>query len=253
MWSNPDSDLPFANQRETSLRLKLVIALLILIATTGCATRSPITPTKLVVKKIGILPVTEPARFALENRSSASLLLPIAAIGFAADSRAKQQVLSEKISIQDKRLGAALSSYLLDTLQASGYEVVLLTGVPRPSNDPENIDFQAINTDADAVLHVYFDEVGLFSEAFSAAYSPRLNIRATLHSVKGDEDIYDETLCYGVDSRPRKNCAIASDPSASYASFEEMVAKTSQISDVFALGTIAIGKRFAAHINATLK
>jgi len=231
---------------------RIVIAMLIA-ALAGCASRSTEVPTKLVVKKIAILPVGELANASFENKNSVSFLFPIAATGFSLDSRSKQQVFSEKLLAQHMTLGSDLTSYLAQALEKDGFQVVILAGVPRPVDNPEDVDYEKIKIDADAVLHVYFDDVGLFSGLASTDYLPRVNVRVRLHSTKRDEDLYDETLCYGVDARTGKAWAIAADPRFAYPSFDNVMARLPEVAAAFATGTQAIGRRTVVEIKSALR
>lgn len=150
-------------------------------------------------------------------------------------------------------LGSDLTSYLAQALEKEGFQVLILTGVTRPAEDPEDVDYKTIETDADAILHVYFDDVGLFSGFTSADYLPRVNVQVLLHSKNRDEYLYDEEFCYGVDARSGNGWAIAADPKFSYPTFDNVMARLPEVATAFAAGTQAIGERAAVEIKSALK
>lgn len=231
--------------------IKIVFTICIA-ALAGCASPPAEAPTKLVVKKIAILPVQELATASLENRNSVVYAVPIASVGFHLDSKAKQQMFSEKLLAQKLTLGSDLTSYLAQTLAKDGFEVTILSEVPRPVDDPEDVDYETIKTDADAILHVYFDDVGLFSGMTSSDYLPRVNVEVRLHSTKRNEDLYDETLCYGVDARHGEKWAIA-DPKFAYPTFDTVMTKIPEIAAAFSAGAQAVGERAAGEIQSAVK
>lgn len=235
------------------LRVVKIILVLLILALAGCASKPTEPLAKLVVRKIAILPVRELTKASLENQNGVQYLFPISAAGFAIDSRAKQKLFSEKIIARKMTIGSDLTRSLTDALTRAGYQVVVLDGIARPPNDPEDIDLGKIATDADAVLQVYFDDVGLFSSRFSTDYLPRVNVRATLHSTRRDEDFYDDTICYGVDARSGKAWAIPADPRFAYPSFDDVMARLPEVAEVFAVATQAIGKHLVAQIKTALE
>jgi hypothetical protein len=230
-----------------------VVPFLMLVVLIGCASKPSHAPAKPVVVKIAILPISELVEVSLENKNGVQILVPIASVGFAVDSHSKQNVFSEQIIAQNLPMGKNLTAYLAQALEKEGFQVVLLDNVPRPADDPEAVDIKHIDTDADAILHVYFDEVGLLSSSFSPDYLPLVNIKAELYSMKIKDDLYDETLCYGVDAKAGETWSIAADPKIAYSSFDNVMKRIPEIAAVFATGTQAIGERLVTEIRVKLK
>jgi len=117
---------------------------------------------------------------------------------------------------------------------------------------PHDID-SLVDTDADAILQVYFDNVGLFSSSFSTDYLPRVDIRATLYSPQRKDELYDETLYYGVDADAGESTSIAADPKLAYPSFDNVMTRIPEITAVFVAGTQTIGERLVQQIKIVLK
>ncbi|HSB97870.1 MAG TPA: hypothetical protein VLC91_15525 [Spongiibacteraceae bacterium] len=189
----------------------------------------------------------------MENKNGVQILAPIASVGFAVDSHKKQQLFSEKVVAQNTSMGKDLTDYLVHALEGAGYQVVLLDNVNRPVEDPEDIELAKIDTDAEAILQVYFDNVGLFSSSFSTDYLPRVDIRATLYSPQRKDELYDETLNYGVDASAGEPTSIVANPKFAYPSFDNVMMRVPEITAVFATGTQAIGERLVEQIKAVLK
>ncbi|NUZ04726.1 hypothetical protein [Piscinibacter koreensis] len=236
---------PILNRRTVGLMLAaLVLA--------GCASRpaAPELP-KPVVKTVGLLPVAEPAEITLENLNAISLFSPITSVGFAQDSRVKNRQLVEKLTAQKLALGGELTAHLTQALEKSGYRVVLLTDVPRKPDDPDYIEYEKVKTDADAVLHVYYHRVGLYSGRFSIDYLPRVNIGATLYSTQRKEELYGEYLYYGVDAREGKDWAVVADPRYAWPSFDVVMEKSEEIGNVFKTGGRLLVDRLIPQLRAS--
>jgi len=231
---------------------KIIVALAV-VTLAACASKPSRIPPKPVVTKIAILPVRELAEATLQNRNGVQILAPITAAGFAIDSHNKQRQFSEKVVAQNATMGKDLTTYLVQALKGAGYQVVLLDNIPRPVDDPEDIELAKIDTDAEAILQVYFDNVGLLSSSFSTDYLPRVDIRATLYSPQRKDELYDETLYYGVDASAGEPTSIAADPTFAYPSFENVMTRIPEITAVFATGTQAIGERLVEQIKTALK
>ena len=231
-----------------------IAASVLLALTTGCATRPaqpPLDPR--AVHKIAIVPVKNPKTIGFENQNGVQFLFPIAAAAFAIDSKNKREQFSEKLLALQLPIGKDLTDQLARGLQKSGYEVAVLENVHGPANDPDNIDLDKLGTDADAVLYVQIDDFGMFSSRFSPDYLPRVNMRATLHSTRRDDDFYDETMYYGVDEHPGKSYSVNADPAFAYPSFDAVMATVPEVGGRLAAATRALGERLVTEIDAALK
>ena len=62
---------------------------------------------------------------------------------------------------------------------------------PKAAGDPDNVDYDKVASDADAVLHLWISEVGLYSSHTSLDYIPRVNAGAKLFVKGADDNIYD--------------------------------------------------------------
>ena len=233
--------------------LASIAAVVLLSLLSGCVTK-PVPPLdKQGVHKIAIVRVKDPQTIAFENQNGVQFLFPIAAAAFAVDSNNKRKQFSEKVVALKLPIGKELTEQLSRGLQKSGYTVEVLENVHGPANDPDNIDLDKIKTDADAVLYVTVDDFGLFSSRFSPDYLPRVNMRATLHSTRRDDDFYYETLYYGVDAHPGKSYSIDADRAFAYPSFDAVMANIPEVADRLSGATRALGGRLVTEIETALR
>lgn len=237
-------------------RIAAPLLLLALIAACGHkppAAPAPPPPPKPIVKKIGFLPVHELTSVSFENKNVAlSILFPLAGAGISSSNKSKQQVFSAQFLALKPTLGKQLMDSVSRELEKEGYQVVVLEDVPRPPKDPEKIDLDKIKADADAILHVYFDEIGLYSTNLSPDYLPRINVRAALQATKIDDELYGEKLCWGIDAQMGEGWAIQADRKIAYNSFDIVMAQLPDIANHFEEATQALAKRMVARMKAEL-
>ncbi|WP_353091668.1 hypothetical protein [Methylibium sp.] len=220
----------------------------------GCGSKAPVVVEKKpVVKTIAVMQVVEPTKMEIQNLSSVMFLVPIASIAFNSDSKHKSKIFAAAMARQNMTMGSVLTNVLVEELKGGGYDVVIVDAVPVPEDEPDEMDYRQFKTDVDAILYVYFDDVGLHSGAGSNDYRPRVNISGALHLKDVEDDFYHEDFSYGVDARAGKSWAVMADPRYAYPSFEAVIAKAPEIREAFESGAQAIGRRMAADIKSALK
>ena len=55
----------------------------------------------------------------------------------------------------------------MTALRGYGFAVEVLEGLTRPVDEPDNIDYDKVSTDADAILHLWISEVGVPDAKFA--------------------------------------------------------------------------------------
>jgi hypothetical protein len=233
--------------------LKKIVSITIALLTAACVNQPKTVSLKPVIKNIAIISAVNPTLFSLENVSAAQFLIPLAATANYLDSKSKAKTFNEKLSAQLPRLGASLTDDMASALRGYGYQVEILEGVTGPPDDINNIDYAKVSTKADAVLHIWFTDVGLFSPRSSSNYLPRVNARGVLF-VKGREDyLYEEEIYYGVDARNGNKWAIAADPKFAYPSFDAVLSNLDGVRQAFSTGSSEIAKRMVGQVHDSIK
>jgi hypothetical protein len=210
----------------------------------GCSKSSTVLiKEKPVVQRIGILPVNNPTALSSQSRS---LLAGIIIPGWIAqlDNREKSKQFGAKMDQERLSLGNKLTLALIQELENEGFHAGIIDGVQRSSDDPERIDYAKIPTD-DAVLHVWFDTVGMNSAVTSSDYIPRVNVKVHLIYPKDEDYLYSDTFYYGADSRGEKYWSIHENPKYKYASFVAMMEKPDDVAESFDVAVQAIARRLA--------
>ena len=233
--------------------LRILLSATTLLLAAACSTQPKVIAPKPVIKSIAIIPATNPANYTLENVSAVQFVIPLAATFNYLDSKQKAKTFNEKLATRPASLGPSFTEEVAKSLRALGYQVQILEGVLRPPGNLDNVDYAKIVTTADAVLHVQFTQVGLFSTRSSANYVPRVNAYGTLF-VKGRADyLYDEQVYYGVDATSSALWSIPSDPKFAYTSFDAVLSGIDEVQNAFQIGAYAVGKRIAEQVHEAIK
>jgi hypothetical protein len=233
--------------------IKLTLSLALLLLGTGCATRPTTVVTKPTVRTIAIIPATNPTSFTLLNSSGLSFLIPLTETVTYLDSKEKARVFNERLSAQQSSLARDFTACVVAELRSGGFQVEVLDRVVRPAEEPDKVDHDTVTSMSDAVLHVRFTEVGLFSPRSSTDYLPRVNAQATLFAKGLEDDLYNEDLVYGVDARSGKAWSIAGDPEFAYASFDKVLANIDNVQLAFRTGADKLCKRIVREVTVSLR
>jgi hypothetical protein len=125
--------------------------------------------------------------------------------------------------------------------------------VDRNKDSPDSIDYAALNTTADVVVHVNYSEVDLHSTRSSTTYQPRMNVYGVV-VVKGRGDyLFDGSIYYGVDAKEGKPWAILSDPTFAYPSFEALLSNVDDIRSRFERAATLVSERIATQMHEAIK
>jgi hypothetical protein len=235
--------------------LRVVAVLSILALMSACATHpKTIASRPTAIKRIAIIPASNPKLYSFENAAP-----PIGGYPFQywvnkVDSKSKAKIFNDRLNSKPSNLGDEFTEEVATALRGHGFTVEILEGLTRPADDPDNVDYDKIKSNADAMLHVWISEVGLYSSGFSLDYIPRVNAGGKLF-VKGQEDnIYSENIYYGVDARKGKEWAIVPHAKYAYRSFDLVIANIDELRSAYATGVLEISKRMSDQIfNATDK
>jgi hypothetical protein len=233
--------------------IKVMAVFCTLALMTACATHSKsVAKAPAAIKRIAIIPASNPKSYSFENAAP-----PIGGYPFQfwvnkADSKSKGRTFNERLKSQPSNLGDELTQEVAVALRGRGFTVEILEGFARPADDPDNVDYDKITSNADAILHLWIAEVGLCSSGFSLDYIPRVNAGAKLF-VQGQEDnIYSEEIYYGVDARKGKEWAIVPDAKYAYRSFELVMSNIDEVQTAYATGVLEIAHRMSEQIYSSI-
>jgi hypothetical protein len=231
---------------------RVITVLLLLALSTGCATHPKPIASKSI-RNIAVIPATNPRWYSFENAAPPVVGYPFQFWVNKLDSKSKARRFNDEIGSQSNRLGTDFTDEVVTALRSYGFTVEVLDGVARPVDDPDNVDYDKIFTNADAILHVSLSEVGLYSSPWSRDYIPRVNASGKLFVKGQDDNLYDEDFCYGVDAKKGKEWAILPDSKFAYPSFEAVISHVDEIRSAFSIGALEIAKRMSEQIADSTK
>mgnify|MGYP001325390923 CR=1 FL=1 len=204
------------------------------------------------IRRIAIIPPASPVVYELHNVSALAFVIPLSGTLNHLDSKEKSKLFGEKLKPLDASRARTFARNVADDLDRLGYHARILEDVARDPEDPDAVDYERLATSADAVLHLRFSTVGLYSSRTSTQYVPRVNASGVL-VVKGQEDyLYDREIYYGADARAGKSWAIVADEQYAYPTFEAVMSNLDAIRGAFDAASRAIGQRLASQVDEAI-
>ena len=212
------------------------------LAACGSGPRTP--PPLPKITRVMVIPVAPIGKMHTENKG-----IPLGVLWQSLADRIKGADFNERMEAVRRGMGPKLTAALVQQLNAQGYQAEALEGVSRPAASPDNIDYSRLPT-TEPVLHVYFNEVGMYSARFSTDYVPRVNVSAYLMDSKDGDTVYSETLYYGADASGDKTVNVPADPGHRWGSFGELVAQPQAVAASYDAAVVALATRIARNIRA---
>jgi len=222
--------------------LATAVASTLWLAACSSAPRTP--PPLPSITRIMVIPVAPIAKLHTENKG-----IPLGVLWQSIADRVKGSEFNERMESVRKDMGPKLTAALVEQLNAQGYQAQALEGVVRPAASPDNLDYGKLPT-SEPVLHVYFNEVGMYSARFSTDYVPRVNLSAYLMDSKDGDTVYSETIYYGADASGDTSGSVPANARDRWGSFGELVARPGDVARSYDDAVTALATRIARNIRA---
>jgi hypothetical protein len=145
---------------------------------------------------------------------------------------------------QSLRLGDEMTSILKQEFTSKGYEVVVASDVKRPPKnpDPDEIVFDSLPKDVDAVVLAYYRNAGLLSGFSSGSYVPRLEFKIEVLRRGDEESLYSLGLDYGPFLHPSDD-DLPVDPKYAYGNFDQVLEKRTEVVECYRAGMRILAER----------
>ena len=172
---------------------------------------------------IAILDVTEPKRVAVVNFGGAAAGFGlIGALAQGAVNASHTSTYTDRVVAGKIAFAPDIADGVAGRLTGNGYQVVKLDGQKvKLADDGKSDDYSAIQTDADAIMNVWFTSFGYISPANQPDYIPWVVVRARILDAKTKQDLYFKTFACGYDIKAN-SVHIDSDFAYTYGSFSEL-------------------------------
>lgn len=198
------------------------------------------------IKKIAILPIQNPIRFTLDKSGSALILFGF--IGQSihhADIASKNDGFANKMRDIKLSIAEDLMASLEQGLIAQNYEVIVLRDLNMGFAKPDDFDYKKVTTDADALIHVIFNETGVASPLRSITYKPQLNLDVKIISMRDRRKIDDWSVDYGANAGKPNDENIPADPKYAWGNYETLMQKIPDVVEGLQQGTKILGPHIA--------
>ena len=208
----------------------------------GCASRGAKPVDAAPITQVMVLPVAPVQKLYTENKG-----IPVGVLWQGIADRIKSNAFTESMEATRNAMALALTTALLKELNGSGFDAQLMEGVARPASSLDDIDYPKLATVL-PVLHVYFEDVGMYSSRFSLDYIQRVNVTAHLVRPQDEDSIYSETVYYGADAGSKASRSIPSDPRYKWPSFDALIQQPKEVSDAYGAAIAAIASKIAVNL-----
>lgn len=231
------------NYTSTSSRKPgIFVVTLFMAVLAGCGSSSKVPTNAAPVTQVMVLPVAPTKKLYTENKG-----VPIGVLWQGIADRSKSTAFTESMEATRSSMAVAMTAELIKELKARGFDARILEGVARSAASPDDIDYPKLPT-TQPVLHVYFEEVGMYSSRFSLDYIPRVNVTAYLVRPQSEEAIYQQTIYYGADARGDSLKSIPADARYKWPSFDALIQQPKEVSDAYSAAVTAIASKIAVNM-----
>jgi hypothetical protein len=229
---------------------KFLGAMLALITLGACATHPKSATLPVAIHRIAIIPATNPRWYTLEN-AAPPVGYPFQFWVNKIDSHSKAYRFNEGVDPRKAELAAVITSVVAERLTSQGYAVEVLHDLLRPVDDPDNLDEEhaAASVQTDAIVHIWIEEVGMYSGHLSTKYVPRINIGGKLWIKNHEDSLYSDVVYYGVDARKGKSWAITPDEKYRWGSFDDLMLHIDDVREAYEAGTRLAAQKLAEQIS----
>jgi hypothetical protein len=231
--------------------IRFLGALLIALVTVSCA-HSNLAPAPMpVIHRIALIPATNPLSYKFQNAPTPLIGAP--PLWSMIDNHSKAQRFNAAVDPSKAAMGDILTQVVEQHLREQGFEVQVIRDLVRSAKDPDDIDEEklALTVDADAMVHVWVAEVGMYSGPFSMKYIPRVNLGGKMWVKNRDvNNLFWDEVDYGVDAKEGKPLEIVADERYRWGSFDELMSNIDEVRSAYATGTQLAAVRLADQISA---
>ena len=191
----------------------------------GCASTRPAEAPKprAAIRSVAMVPIAEPGMYSLGRRGGLTAMFGLAGqLVEGHDTALKSTAFGRRMIELKPAVGAELARVLDEQLSSAGYTTSVMADVAAAGPNPDEFDYAKLKTDADAILHVWVIDAGVYSHASSLSYKPRLNVGMRLVSTRDSEELLYQYIYYGADARTLSDETIPADPKYAYLTFEAL-------------------------------
>lgn len=234
-------------------RLRRLLTIGVVSALAACAHHAP-PPAEPPIRTVAIIPVWQPDEVSIERSQPVSMLtLAVLAPGAF--------ILADKLDMTDKRatfvarfgsarqtIGMELTSALVKAGAQRGFRTVLLDDMPRSVTDPDDIEYGKLKTDADLIVHVRVNYIGVASPRKVDQYLPKITLGVVLVSRRTGTELLNENFEYGAEATEPAFWSVPSDARYAFPDFGDVMSHDALVEESWHVGAQALGTRVMEQI-----
>ncbi len=164
-----------------------IILIIASVALTACVSPEKVDLDKAAgakIKKIALLKVNESQDISVMNEGDRNF-------GRGSARETNSKILQLAINERKILMGPLMSAKIKEEFLKKGIEVSYLENQnTKFSADEKSVDYSLIETDVDAILHVWFDVTGYASPLHSTEYEPWIQVGAKLVDARSKQVLY---------------------------------------------------------------
>ncbi|MEI7613977.1 MAG: hypothetical protein WCK63_13835 [Betaproteobacteria bacterium] len=213
---------------------KFCTTLLIAFFVSGCAHQKIVevknidSTDRAKIKKIALLRINAPQQVTIRNQTVATSAAVSGVIGYLIEGTANEDYTKQYVSELNKQkvtFVPELAAAIQKELKNNGYQVEYLENQFARLKEDKTVDYSGINTDADAILNVFYGRVG-YASPIGQKYSPWVNIAAVMIDPKTQNRMFSTNMVVhpNADKQPKGNVIYLMPKSVDqFSSFEEIM------------------------------
>jgi hypothetical protein len=217
-------------------------------------------PPKPVINSITIISPLKPSKYVLEDTSAVgsffAAAFPLGAVGavISAQRQSRSDAFNSAINAHETSIDKELTESVQKELEKLGFKVAVMQNLPRSERWPDYFEYDKLQNESDALLHLTFYEIGLASPGTSGRYIPKLSVKGSV-ILKGDRRSYlNEYVYYGVQAEQGdREMSVARHPEKSFESLELAITNIAGLSNTFKLAIPAVARRMAEQLHDSVK
>lgn len=211
----------------------------------ACASRPPVPVAEIEhhPRRVAIIPVLAFDDVSIDRSSMWPLLY--GGVGFLVervDMAQKRRVFKDRFEQAQRWIGPELTEALRGAAAQRGFDAIVLDHIERQADDPEDFEYQKIATEADVVVHVRVNRLGLISPTFSNDYVPQIDLAVVIAGHHTGVSLIDEEFSYGVSGRD-KFYAVPAPDTYRFSRFDDVLEGGDLVDEGWRFGAKALGRR----------
>jgi len=167
------------------------------------------------------------------------------------ERRTMGETLTKTVHEMNPSAGMAIQQSIERALANKGFTVRPSPLVKIDPESPSDVKYAKVGTDADALVHVYFSDIGVISSTFADAFVPLIEVRfCFVRPIEDQSCMLREDVLYGSSIKKDQKLELKSPEQYRWKTEEDLFAQLDLVKESLSTGGERIGKLIAEAIVA---